>query len=89
MSKAEAPKLVDDRMRPCKRDPQLQSHRADSSDVKMARNVRYHAHGGGKVSEELKQLHVGGIDGISCQHLPVLMTHLSQKNIVNGRKQGW
>ena len=32
-----------------------------------------------KEPEETKQLQVGGIDGISCQHLQVLMTQLLQK----------
>ena len=30
--------------------------------------------------EGWKQLHVGGIDGISCQHLQVLMAQLLQKH---------
>ena len=33
-----------------------------------------------KEPEELKELHVVRIDGITCQHLKVLMTHLSQKH---------
>ena len=33
-----------------------------------------------KGPEELKQLHVGEVDGISCQHLQVMMTHLLQKH---------
>ena len=33
-----------------------------------------------KEPEEMKQLQVGGIDGISCQHLQVLMTPLLQKH---------
>ena len=30
--------------------------------------------------EETKQLQVGGIDGISCQHLQVVMTQMLQKH---------
>ena len=33
-----------------------------------------------KEQEDMKQLLVGGIDGISCQHLQVLMTQLLQKH---------
>ena len=33
-----------------------------------------------KEPEKLKQLHAGGIDGISCQHLQVMMTQLLQKH---------
>ena len=41
--------------------------------------------------EELKQLHVGGIDGISCQHLQVRMSH-PQKHREweeDGRRDFW
>ena len=31
--------------------------------------------------EEMQQLQVGGIDGISCQHLQVLMTQMLQKHL--------
>ena len=40
-----------------------------------------------KEPESQKNLHVGGIDGISCQHLQVMMTHLLQ-NTGNGRRNG-
>ena len=33
-----------------------------------------------KESEEWKHLHVGSIDGISCQHLQVMVTQLLQKH---------
>ena len=33
-----------------------------------------------KEPEEMKQLQVGGIDDISCQHLQVLMTQMLQKH---------
>ena len=33
-----------------------------------------------KEREKLKQLHAGGIDGTTCQHLQVMMTHLLQKH---------
>ena len=33
-----------------------------------------------KAPEYLKKLHVGGIDGISCQHLQVMVTNLLQKH---------
>ena len=31
-----------------------------------------------KEPESLKKLHVGGVDGISCQHLQVMVTNLLQ-----------
>ena len=34
----------------------------------------------GKEPEKWKDLHVGGLDGISCQHLQVLSTNLLQKH---------
>ena len=34
-----------------------------------------------KEPQETKQLQVGGIDGISCQDLQVLMTQLQQKDL--------
>ena len=33
-----------------------------------------------KEPEETKQLQVGGIDGISCQHLQLVMTQMPQKH---------
>ena len=33
-----------------------------------------------KEPESLKKLHLGGIDGITCQHLQVVMTQLLQKH---------
>ena len=33
-----------------------------------------------KQSEKWKNLHVGGVDGISCQHLQVMVTNLPQKH---------
>ena len=35
-----------------------------------------------KEPENLKKLHVGGVDGISCQHLQVVVTNLLQKHWV-------
>ena len=37
--------------------------------------------------EKLKSLHMGGVNGISCQHLQVLTTNLMQ-NTGNGKKKG-
>ena len=31
-------------------------------------------------TENWKKLHVGGSEGISCQHLPVMVTNLLQKH---------
>ena len=34
-----------------------------------------------KELERWKKLHLGGVDGISCQHLQVMMTNLLQKTL--------
>ena len=51
----------------------------------MSKDLCYSSLGKEKEPEEWRKLHVGGIDGISCPHLQVMMTQLLQKNIVNGK----
>ena len=39
-----------------------------------------------KEPESWRQLHVGGVDGMRCQHLQVKMTQLLHTSIVSGRR---
>ena len=50
----------------------FQSHCADIGDVEVVRIV-YRSSSGEEKEQSWTQLHVGGIDGISCQHLQVML----------------
>ena len=72
--------LEETRRRTKERDQKLQGHSADIGDVEMVRVLYYSASGKGKEPENWKNLHIGGVDGISCQLLQVMMTNLLQKH---------
>ena len=57
-----------------KTERKLHGHGAD---VEVVRKLRYERD---KEPEGWKQVHVGGMDGISCQHLQEMMTQLVQKH---------
>ena len=62
-------------------DQKLHSHCIDISDVEVVRVLNYSS--SRKKQEEpesWKKFHVGGVDGISCQHLQVKMANLLQKH---------
>ena len=67
-------------MRIQKKDQKLQVNCADIDDVELIRVLHYSSFGKGNKLESCKKLHVGGIEGISCQHLEVMMTNLLQKH---------
>ena len=76
---------------PDKRDQKAQSKSSDVGDVEVVRIIHPAAFGD-KEAENWKKLHVGGLDGISCQHLQVMMTknndECDTKNNGNGRRKG-
>ena len=59
---------------PKKRDKKLQGYRIDVSDSKWYATVLILRSERKKEPEGWKLLHVRGIDGISCQHLQVIVT---------------
>ena len=65
---------------PEKRDQKLQSNSADIGDVKVVCILFYSALGQGQGACKMEKLHFEGIDGITCQHLQVLVTNLHQKH---------
>ena len=65
---------------PEERDQKLQGASADTGDVEAACILYFSALGEGKEPDNWKNLHVGGVDGISCQHLQVMVTNLPQKH---------
>ena len=65
---------------PEERDQKLPSNRADLGDVEVVCILYYSAPGEGKKPRKLRRLHMGGVNGISCQHLQVLTTNLLQKH---------
>ena len=63
------------------RDQKLQGHSVDIGDVDVVRGVYYPSLGKKKKNlESWRRLHVGDIDGTSCQRLQVMMTQLLQKH---------
>ena len=60
-------------------DQKLQSHRDDISDVDAARALYFSSSRREREPEIWKTLHLGGVDGISCQHLQIMITKLLQK----------
>ena len=64
-----------------KGDQKLQVNCADIGDVELIRVLHYSSFGKEKKNPPMcKKLHVGGIEGISCQYLQVMMTNLLQKH---------
>ena len=62
------------------RDQKLQSNSADIGDVDVVCILYYCALGDGKKSLKSRRICMfGGLDGISCQHLQVMVTNLPQK----------
>ena len=60
-------------------DQKLQSNSVDIGDVKVV-CILYHSAPGEGEGAQWKNLHVGGVDGISCQHLKVMVTNLLPKH---------
>ena len=61
------------------RDQKLQSNSADIGDAQVVRIMYLLRLEKEKEAEKWKNPHIGGIDGISCQHLQVMVTNLLQK----------
>ena len=89
MGQMDAPRLVEDceicfpskRGRRTKEGNQeLQSDCTQQCRVEAVRVLCDDAHGKGKEPETWQRLHMGGVNNISCQHLQVLVTNLSQKH---------
>ena len=57
-----------------KRDRKLQSDGADIGDDKMVHSCAW------RRKKTLKNLHIGGLEGISCKRLQVMVTNLLQKH---------
>ena len=60
---------------------ELQSDCTQQCRVEAVRVLCDDAHGKGKEPETWQRLHMGGVNNISCQHLQVLVTNLSQKHL--------
>ena len=76
----EACLLAETRCSTNERDKKFQGYCTDVCDVEMVRDLFILRLEKEQEPERWKQLHVGGIDGISCQHLQVLVTQLLRKH---------